>query len=442
MDNNIQNNENKNEYRVYSKSYTPGNDGYVEEKNTYLYSVSGSSAAVKKRKTWLIALFIALGFLFCALLVFVTARIVWSRYDDIIDRNLQLYVEKNNANSSPESATDGIEAETSKTDWFYGIEDNVGMTVTDKVSKETVKGNIGDEDLSMADVVDLVSKSVVEITTSATLQNGLVYASGAGSGVIVNENGIIITNFHVVDGVTDIEVRLTNGNTYEASVVAVDSQTDLAVIKITPTEALTVAVCGNSRNIRVGEEVLAIGNPLGLLGGTVTNGIISALEREFSVENETMTLLQHNAAVSPGNSGGALFNLRGELIGIVNAKYSRSGAEGLGFAIPINTVKTVYDDLVKYGYVKGRADHGLSIIDQYTMRPGYYGYVLYVIESKYNDAFEYGDRLISIDGVMPSSSDEAYRMLNKYAIGDTVEITVYRSGEEITIPLVISEYRP
>jgi serine protease Do len=234
------------------------------------------------------------------------------------------------------------------------------MTVTDKVSKETVKGNIGDEDLSMADVVDLVSKSVVEITTSATLQNGLVYASGAGSGVIVNENGIIITNFHVVDGVTDIEVRLTNGNTYEASVVAVDSQTDLAVIKITPTEALTVAVCGNSRNIRVGEEVLAIGNPLGLLGGTVTNGIISALEREFSVENETMTLLQHNAAVSPGNSGGALFNLRGELIGIVNAGYDSATAQGLNFAIPGSQAIDIIEQIISNGFIEGRYDFGVE----------------------------------------------------------------------------------
>ena len=237
-------------------------------------------------------------------------------------------------------------------------------------------------------------------------------------------------------------VALSNGNVYEANLVATDADTDLAVIKIEPKEKLTIAVGGNSDSIRVGEEVIAIGNPLGLLGGTVTNGIISALEREVTIDGETMTLLQHNAAVSPGNSGGALFNMRGELIGIVNAKYSSSGAEGLGFAIPMNTVSMVYNDLVNYGYVKGRADHGISVIQQYVMRPGSYGYVLYIIESKYNTEIMYGDRLIAIDGIIPASTSEVYALLEKYNIGDKVEITVYRSGQEITVELIISEYRP
>jgi serine protease Do len=221
-----------------------------------------------------------------------------------------------------------------------------------------------------------------------------------------------------------------------------DAETDLAVIKIEPKESLTIAVGGKSENVRVGEEVLAIGNPLGLLGGTVTNGIVSALEREVTIDGETMTLLQHNAAVSPGNSGGALFNMRGELIGIVNAKYSSSGAEGLGFAIPMDTVKAVYNDLIDYGYVRGRADHGLEIIQQYTMRPGYYGYVVYIVESKYNSELLYGDRLVAIDGVAPATAGEAYELLDRYKIGDKVEITVYRSGQEKTVELTISEYHP
>ena len=184
------------------------------------------------------------------------------------------------------------------------------------------------------------------------------------------------------------------------------------------------------------------GGAIGLLGGTVTNGIVSALEREVTIDGETMTLLQHNAAVSPGNSGGALFNMRGELIGIVNAKFSSSGAEGLGFAIPINTVKTVYNDLVNYGYVKGRPDHGLNVIQQYTMRPGYYGYAIYIVESRYNSDLVYGDRLISIDGVEPASAQDVYTMLGKYKIGDVVRIVVYRSGQEIAVDLTISEYHP
>ena len=263
-----------------------------------------------------------------------------------------------------------------------------------------------------------------------------------GSGVIISQDGYIVTNNHVVEGATEISVRLSNGNVYDAALVATDAETDLAVIKIEPKETLTIAVCGNSKSVRVGDEVLAIGNPLGLLGGTVTNGIVSALEREVTIEGETMVLLQHNAAVSPGNSGGALFNMKGELIGIVNAKYSSNGAEGLGFAIPMNTVSEVYNDLVNYGYVKGRADHGLSIVQQYAFRPGYYGYLLYIVESKYTSELVYGDRLIAINGVTPASADEAYALLDGYEIGDTVDVTVYRSGKEITVKVPISEYHP
>jgi len=440
MDNNIQNNNQKDEYEVYSKSYTPSNDGYTEEKNSYLYNVTGDMVLKPQKKTRLIVLCAVLGALLCVTLVFVTSLAVSQKYESILDKRLE--ADAINKPSASENEAFDVKNDGHENDWFYGIEEDVGMKVSNSSDKEIVYGNIGDSNLSMADVVDLVSDSVVEITTSATLRNGLVYSSGAGSGVIVNENGIIVTNNHVVEEVTDIEVRLPNGNVYEAKLIATDSQTDLAIIKITPEEELTVAVCGSSDSVRVGEEVLAIGNPLGLLGGTVTNGIISALEREITIDNETMTLLQHNAAVSPGNSGGALFNMRGELVGIVNAKYSSNGAEGLGFAIPINTVMDVYDDLVKYGYVRGRADHGLSIIEQYPMRPGYYGYVLYIIESKYTDALVYGDRLIAIDGIMPSSAKEAYRMLDEYEIGDTVDVTVYRNGRELTVPLTVSEYTP
>ena len=221
--------------------------------------------------------------------------------------------------------------------------------------------------------------------------------------------------------------------------MATDAESDIAILKIEPTETLTVAVCGNSDTLVVGEEVLAIGNPLGVLGGTVTNGIVSALEREVTVEGETMTLLQHNAAISPGNSGGALFNMRGELVGIVNAKSSSSGAEGLGFAIPINTVLEVYDDLIEFGYVKGRADHGLTITtDRYYIFQGY----LYIYSSRYTDELQYGDRLLAIDGQTPTSMDEAYALLDAYDIGDKVEITVARNGKQVKVTLEIREYAP
>ena len=442
MNNDQFNNKQNNEYEVYSKSYAPSENGYVEQKNFYRegeYRYSYTEPQKKKGSGKKIATVLAVilcAAIVCSCLMAGTAVVVFN----VVKNDGAGVVTASPIDTQTPVGTDApVEKED---DWFFGFDGDTGLTESDSKPNVSNGGKIGDEGLSRADVVELVSASVVEITTSETLRNGLVYSSGAGSGVIVTEKGMILTNNHVVEGATDIAVRLSNGNVYEAILVAADADTDLAVIKIEPKEALTIAISGNSNNVRVGEEVIAIGNPLGLLGGTVTNGIVSALEREVTIDGETMTLLQHNAAVSPGNSGGALFNIRGELIGIVNAKFSSSGAEGLGFAIPINTVKTVYNDLVNYGYVKGRADHGLDIIQQYTMRPGYYGYVIYIVESRYNTDLAYGDRLVSIDGVEPASAQEAYTMLGKYKIGDVVRIVVYRSGQEIAVDLTISEYHP
>lgn len=328
-------------------------------------------------------------------------------------------------------------AETEKAPVFSAAEDTkIELSESPSV---TVDGKVGDSDLSIADVVALVSNSVVEITTSETLRNGLVYESGAGSGVIVNESGVIVTNNHVLASGTDISVRLTNGNVYKATVVAADEQTDIAIIKIDPKEELVAATRGNSDNIVVGEEILAIGNPLGVLGGTVTNGIISARERELSIDGEIMTLLQHNAAISPGNSGGALFNMRGELIGIVNAKYLSSEAEGLGFAIPMNTVYEVYCDLIEYGYVRGRADHGITIA---TGRYYVFQGDLYIYSSRYTEELKYGDRLLSIGGVAPTGLNHAYELLEAYKIGDEVSITIVRNGTQADVILKIQEYTP
>ena len=160
-------------------------------------------------------------------------------------------------------------------------------------------------------------------------------SGGAGSGVIISENGYIITNHHVIEGAGAITVRLTNGCEYAAGVVGSDPDGDIALIKIDATD-LCAATIGSSKSVVVGQQVLAIGNPLGTLGGTVTDGIISALDRKIPIDGVEMTLLQTNAAINPGNSGGGLFNRSGELIGIVNAKRAETGVEGLGFAIPVD----------------------------------------------------------------------------------------------------------
>lgn len=444
--------QNGGEFDVYSKKYTPGEDGYAEEIRTYSRGkdvpIKRAEPSRHKASSGRTKLAAVIGIMLAVLLIccaaaFVSARVAFSYYDNLYkdyvasqeEQNQEKQTQSQNIEKNPPVAE--TEAETAESELLFSSDADTEIQ-NSQSSGVTVDGAVGDSDLSKADVVALVANSVVEITTSETLRNGLVYESGAGSGVIVNESGVIITNNHVVAGGTNISVRLTNGNVYEAKFVAADSDSDIAILKISPKEQLTAAHCGDSDKLVVGEEVLAIGNPLGLLGGTVTNGIVSAREREVTVEGETMTLLQHNAAISPGNSGGALFNMRGELIGIVNAKYSSSGAEGLGFAIPMNTVLEVYNDLIEFGYVKGKPDHGLTIVTD-----GYYFFTqLYITSSRYTDELRYGDRLIAIDGQTVSTVNEAYALLDRYGIGETVDITVVRSNQQITVTLEICEYTP
>ena len=211
------------------------------------------------------------------------------------------------------------------------------------------------EGMSISQIASVVSPSVVAITTeqmsgSQTWFGGYYVQSGAGSGVIISEDGYILTCAHVVNGATSIQVQLDNGDTYDATIVGQDTTSDVAVIKVEAT-GLTPAVIGDSNALAVGETVVAVGNPLGTLSNTVTNGIISALNREVTVEDNDMTLLQTSASISPGNSGGGLFNANGELIGIVNAKSSYSEAEGIGFAIPIDSGMEIAQQLIENGSV-------------------------------------------------------------------------------------------
>ena len=233
--------------------------------------------------------------------------------------------------------------------------------------------------LSVEDIAKRVGPSIVGISCTTTTRTyfGTQTAQSSGSGIIIDNSGNIVTNHHVISGASKIRVKLTSGNEYEATVVGSDERTDIAVIKINASEELHIATIGNSDEVEVGSLAVAIGNPLASeLFGTVTAGVISGVNRSMTVGQREMNLIQTDAAISPGNSGGALINKYGEVIGINSVKLVDDAAEGLGFAIPMNTVKAVYHDLVNYGYVKGKADHGLSIIQQYVMRPGYYGYAL------------------------------------------------------------------
>ena len=313
--------------------------------------------------------------------------------------------------------------------------------------------------LSVSEIAALASPSVGEISTETVSRSnflGQYIQSGAGSGVIFSEDGIVVTNDHVVDGASTITVRTKDGESYEATLLGTDSKTDIAVLRI-EADGLTPAILGDSDALSVGEYAMAIGNPLGQLGGTVTDGIVSALSREVNVNGENMTLLQTNAAINPGNSGGGLFNEKGELIGIVNAKSSNgassSGAsiEGLGFAIPVNTVKNSVQELLDYGYVRGRPALGITLLnvqnaqDAFQYRVSRLGvYVQSVTEGGASEkaGVQVGDCIIALGDVAVSTHAEVKSQLNNYAVGDTVQLQVIRDGRTLTLDVTLEEFKP
>ena len=306
---------------------------------------------------------------------------------------------------------------------------------------------------SISDVYYAVADSVVEITTETVQTSifmGQYVSEGAGSGVIIDKSGLIVTNNHVIEGASYVTVRLTDGSEYSATFVGSDAAADLAVIKIDPADKeLSVASFGCSGDLVVGEDVIAIGNPLGSLGGTLTTGIISATERNIYMDGEEMVLLQTNAAINPGNSGGGLFNMAGKLIGVVNAKASGEDIEGLGFAIPIDFAHQVIEDLINYGYVRGVVDHGLAMLDVNSQNLPFayqkYGITtvgVVVVGSEYSTDFKYGDVVVAINGEKISSSNDVDMAIKAYSVGETVTVTVMRAGREVNISLTLKEKIP
>ena len=310
--------------------------------------------------------------------------------------------------------------------------------------------------MTTAQVSEMVSPSVVVITTEQVVYSQWSWygqsqvESGAGSGVIISSDGYILTCAHVVSGASNITVSIGDKD-YPATLVGEDTTSDIAVVKVDAT-GLTPATVGDSDNLKVGESVMAVGNPLGELGGTVTSGIVSALNRSVSIQGSssvnTMSLIQMDASVSPGNSGGGLFNMNGELIGLVNAKSSSSDAEGLGFAIPINDAIKVAQDLLENGYVSGRPYMGityLAVTDAQTaaqLNVTAYGvYVVDVVQGGPADkaGLKTGDRIVSIDGTEIAQKDDLGTLIQQHAAGDTLSITVAREGQMQTVSLTLGE---
>ena len=321
-------------------------------------------------------------------------------------------------------------------------------------STGTPQSNASGEALTTQQVAELVADTVVEITTETVTTgsfNQQYIESGAGSGVIISDNGYIVTNNHVINGASKINVTLRNGTTYEAKLVGTASPTlDVALIKI-DAKNLKFAKTGNSDTLAVGQEIVVIGNPLGQLGGSVTDGIISALNRDLTIDGTTMNLLQTNAAINPGNSGGGMFNSQGELIGIIVAKSTGNEVEGLGFAIPINQATAVFNDLEESGYVRGNIQVGMSLVDITTeqmammYRVDELGVYVQAIEpqsSAYECGLQSGDRIISIDNTKVSTTQEIKDIFAKHEVGDKVVLTVARAGQTGELTLTLTESIP
>lgn len=309
--------------------------------------------------------------------------------------------------------------------------------------------------LTVAGIADAAGNSVVEITTE-TIATGdfmnqyITTSKGAGSGVIISADGYIVTNSHVINGANKITITLKNGDSFSANVVGQDSKEDVALLKI-DTSGLTPVVFGDSSSLQVGQTAVAIGNPLGQLGGTVTDGIISALDRDITIEGETMKLLQTNAAINPGNSGGGLFDSQGHLIGLVVSKTAGSDIEGLGFAIPSNTVKKVVEELSEYGYVRGRVALQMSLVDVNSApkammyQVSQLGVYVSKIESGSNAesaGFKSGDLIKSINSKEVSSSEDVNSVLSSCSVGDTIQVNVYRNGQTVTLNWTLAEDKP
>lgn len=342
---------------------------------------------------------------------------------------------------------------------------NAAFTISRVVNGDTSSDTSASSDgtvsaMSDQDIAAKLTPSVVCIQNYQVTQNygfmqtdtsdSSVSPASEGSGIIMSEDGYIITNAHVVEGATSLKVITSDGETYEAQLIGSDTVTDLAVVKIDAT-GLTAAEFGSSEDLRVADKVMAIGNPGGHeLSSSVTIGYVSALNRAIAnnTTGYTMEYIQTDAAINPGNSGGALINEYGQVVGINSAKISATGYEGLGFAIPIDTAQPIISDLIQYGYVKDRAVLGISgqFIDSMTGR--FYGLPQgeYVAQLNSSEAqasgLQVGDVITAIDGQQLDSESTLRSAILSKKPGDTVTLQVYRSStqQSATVELKLSEY--
>ncbi|MFA7673356.1 MAG: trypsin-like peptidase domain-containing protein [Clostridia bacterium] len=419
---------NDNKYNEYDN--TSSSNMYYQYNNT-LNSMQAKKKNSSVKRTMIIAVVLCSVF---SLILGLTGGFVASRYylqtADITD-------------IAGNSETPSLEAETVETS------DNTDSIYT--------TSDIGKSYDTVADIYAATVDAVVGIEVEMEVTSGWsTYTSTAsGSGVIISSDGYIVTNNHVINGASSIVVYLNNGESYTAELVGLDVQLDIALLKIKAT-GLSFMEIGDSDTVVVGDLVLVIGNPLGYLNESLTVGYISGLEREITLENEAMVLLQTDASVNPGNSGGALINTKGELIGIINAKSYGEEIEGIGFAIPINDVKDILDDIVAYGYVKGRPYLGVSLGDITADQISWYN-MMYDMEL--TDAGTYigvvgegsaaetaglkaWDRVVSFNGTEVTGGAQLKSLVDECEVGQSVEIVIVRAGTTMTLSIIMGEEIP
>ena len=302
----------------------------------------------------------------------------------------------------------------------------------------------GEQELSLQELYAACADSIVGITAYPEDQNGYYW----GTGVIAGENGLIVTNAHVIEGCASAEVTLYNNESYEALLVGADAVSDLALLKIDCT-GLPAASFADISSLSVGDPVAAIGNPLSEeFRSTLTNGIISAIDRGMNYNGHTMSLLQTNAAINQGNSGGALFNMYGQVVGITNMKMMSyfSRIEGIGFAIPSSTVKAVVDQLAENGEVRGRPSIGITVgaipqeaLENYELPEGLYISAVAENSDAAAQGIREGDILTAIDGQSVSSTEEVAAIRDTRSVGDSMRFTIWRQGETFEVDVLLMD---
>jgi serine protease Do len=297
--------------------------------------------------------------------------------------------------------------------------------------------------LTVSDIAKKVGPAVVAVSTTLQSAQGFGNQGGVGTGMIINQDGYILTNYHVIEGAQQVKITLSNGKQANAKVINYDANYDVAVIKITDKVDIPAVVeLGDSDNLQVGESMVAIGNPLGTdFFGSVTTGVVSALNRKITGDSNKLSYIQTDAAINSGNSGGPLINSSGQVIGINTAKIKESGVEGLGFAIPINAVKNKIPDLSKpilmIGIQGREIDKTLS--EQYNYPIGLYIQDVTQFSPAEKAGLKRGDVITKFDGKKVTTFSEVNDIKNKHKAGDEVSVTITRNGQEQTLSLTLTE---